>query len=120
MATDRLTLQMSEDGGIKPLSDMPRVCATGTTPHRRTAAVKLAAKIFTALAIAFAISYVAARDYSPDASAAAGKIDVLNVGTCYATSSEVFGRLTAETTLLTTISTTWRRAGRPAVPVSGT
>ena len=91
MATDRLTLQMSEDGGIKPLSDMSRVCATGTTPHRRTAAVKLAAKIFTALAIAFAISYVAARDYTPDASAAAGKIDVLNVGTCYATSSDVFG-----------------------------
>ena len=92
MATDRLTLQMSEDGGVKPLSDMPRVCATGTTPHRRTAAVKLAAKIFTALAIAFAISYVAARDYTPDASAAAGKIDVLNVGTCYATSSDVFGQ----------------------------
>ena len=53
--------------------------------------MKLAAKIFTALAIAFAISYVAARDYTPDASAAAGKIDVLNVGTCYATSSDVFG-----------------------------
>ncbi len=53
--------------------------------------MKLAAKIFTALAIALAISYVAARDYTPDASAAAGKIDVLNVGTCYATSSEVFG-----------------------------
>lgn len=54
--------------------------------------MKLAAKIFTALAIALAISYVAARDYTPDASAAAGKIDVLNVGTCYATSSDVFGQ----------------------------
>lgn len=53
--------------------------------------MKLAAKIFTALAIAFAISYVAAREFTPDASAAAGKIDVLNVGTCYATSSDVFG-----------------------------
>ena len=91
MATDRLTLQMLEDGGVEPLSDVARACASGTTPHRRTAAVKLAAKIFTALAIALAISYVAARDYTPDASAAAGKIDVLNVGTCYATSSEVFG-----------------------------
>ena len=91
MATDRLTLQMSEDGGVESPSDIERVCATGTTPHRRTAAVKLAAKIFTALAIALAISYVAARDYTPDASAAAGKIDVLNVGTCYATSSDVFG-----------------------------
>ena len=54
--------------------------------------MKLAAKIFTALAIAFAISYVAARDYTPDASAAAGQIDVLNVGTCYGTSSDVFGQ----------------------------
>ena len=53
--------------------------------------MKLAARIFTALAIALAISYVAARDHTPDASAAAGKIDVLNVGTCYATSSDVFG-----------------------------
>ena len=90
MATDRLTLQMLEDGGVESLSFTVRASATGTTPHRRTAAVKLAAKIFTALAIALAISYVAARDHTPDASAAAGKIDVLNVGTCYATSSDVF------------------------------
>ena len=53
--------------------------------------MKLAAKIFAALAIAFAISYVAAWDISPDARAAAGKIDVLNVGTCYATDSSAFG-----------------------------
>ena len=91
MATNRLTSQMLEDGGIESPSDTRRACASGTTPHRRTAAVKLAAKIFTALAIALAISYVAARDHTPDVSAAAGKIDVLNVGTCYATSSEVFG-----------------------------
>lgn len=90
MATNRLTSQMLEDGGVESQFDAVRACASGTTPHRRTAAVKLAAKIFTALAIAFAISYVAARDFAPDASAAAGKIDVLNVGTCYATSSDVF------------------------------
>lgn len=82
---------MLDDGDNESPSAERRVRASGTTPHRRTAAVKLAAKIFTALAIAFAISYVAARDYTPDASAAAGKIDVLNVGTCYATSSAVFG-----------------------------
>ena len=91
MATYRLTSQMLEDGGVESRSSTVRACASGTTPHRRTAAVKLAAKIFTALAIALAISYVAARDYTPDASAAVGKIDVLNVGTCYATSSDVFG-----------------------------
>ena len=53
--------------------------------------MKLAAKIFAALALALAISYVANWSQSPDASAAAGKIDVLNVGTCYATSASVFG-----------------------------
>ena len=53
--------------------------------------MKLAAKIFAALALALAISYVANWSQAPDASAAAGKIDVLNVGTCYATSSSVFG-----------------------------
>ena len=90
MATNRLTSQMFEDGGVESQFEAVRACASGTTPHRRTAAVKLAARIFTALAIAFAISYVAARDFTPDASAAAGKIDVLNVGTCYATSSDVF------------------------------
>ena len=90
MATNRLTSEMFEDGGVESQFDAVRACASGTTPHRRTAAVKLAARIFTALAIAFAISYVAARDFTPDASAAAGKIDVLNVGTCYATSSDVF------------------------------
>ena len=52
--------------------------------------MKLAAKIFAALALALAISYVANWSQSPDASAAAGKIDVLNVGTCYATSDSVF------------------------------
>ena len=91
MATNRLTSEMFEDGGVESQFEAVRACASGTTPHRRTAAVKLAARIFTALAIAFAISYVAARDFTPDASAAAGKIDVLNVGTCYATSSEFFG-----------------------------
>ena len=55
--------------------------------------MKLAAKIFTALAIAFAISYVVASDYETEVSAAKGKIDVLNVGTCYGTSSSVFGEV---------------------------
>ena len=53
--------------------------------------MKLAAKIFTALAIALAISYAVASDYETEVSAAAGKIDVLNVGTCYGTDSAVFG-----------------------------
>lgn len=52
--------------------------------------MKLAAKIFAALALALAISYVANWSQAPDASAATGKIDVLNVGTCYATSASVF------------------------------
>ena len=76
-------------------SNMPRSIhelstASGNQTNRRTAAVKLAAKIFAALALALAISYVANWNQAPDASAAAGKIDVLNVGTCYATSDSVF------------------------------
>ena len=77
-------------------SNMPRTkheppTSSGKQINRRTAAVKLAAKIFAVLALAIAISYVANWSQSHDASAAAGKIDVLNVGTCYATSVSVFG-----------------------------
>ena len=65
----------------------------GATTNRRTGAVKLAARFLTAMAIvSLAIMYIATRDQLPDASAATGKINVLNVGTCYATDATAFAK----------------------------
>ena len=53
--------------------------------------MKLAARFLTAMAIvSLAIMYIATRDQLPDASAATGKINALNVGTCYASDKDVF------------------------------
>ena len=53
--------------------------------------MKLAARFLTAMAIvSLAIMYIATRDQLPDASAATGKINALNVGTCYASDEDEF------------------------------
>ena len=53
--------------------------------------MKLAARFLTAMAIvSLAIMYIATRDQLPDASAATGTINALNVGTCYATDKSEF------------------------------
>ena len=63
----------------------------GATTNRRTGAVKLAARFLTAMAIvSLAIMYIATRDQLPDASADTGKINALNVGTCYASDEDEF------------------------------
>ena len=63
----------------------------GAPTNRRTGAVKLAARFLTAMAIvSLAMMYIATRDQLPDASAATGTINALNVGTCYATDETAF------------------------------
>lgn len=63
----------------------------GTSTNRRTGAVKLAARILTAMAIvSLAMMYIATRDQLPSAVAATGTINALNVGTCYATDKDEF------------------------------
>ncbi len=53
--------------------------------------MKLAARILTAMAIvSLAMMYIATRDQLPNASAATGTINALNVGTCYATDKAAF------------------------------
>ncbi len=53
--------------------------------------MKLAARFLTAMAIvSLAIMYIATRDQLPDASADTGKINALNVGTCYASDEDEF------------------------------
>lgn len=53
--------------------------------------MKLAARFLTAMAIvSLAIMYIATRDQLPDASAATGRINALNVGTCYASDKDEF------------------------------
>lgn len=55
--------------------------------------MKLAARFLTAMAIvSLAIMYIATRDQLPDASAATGVINALNVGTCYATNETAFAK----------------------------
>lgn len=55
--------------------------------------MKLAARFLTAMAIvSLAIMYIATRDQLPDASAATGTINALNVGTCYATDETAFAK----------------------------
>lgn len=55
--------------------------------------MKLAARFLTAMAIvSLAIVYVATRDNTPEASAATGVINALNVGTCYATDDTAFAK----------------------------
>ena len=65
----------------------------GATNNRRTGAVKIAARFLTAMAIvSLAIVYVATRDNLPEATAATGVINALNVGTCYATDETAFAK----------------------------
>ena len=53
--------------------------------------MKLAARFLTAMAIvSLAIMYIATRDQLPNAAAATGKINALNVGTCYASDEDEF------------------------------
>ena len=53
--------------------------------------MKLAARFLTAMAIvSLAMMYIATRDQLPDAYAETGKINALNVGTCYATDEDEF------------------------------
>ena len=55
--------------------------------------MKLAARFLTAMAIvSLAIMYIATRDQLPNASAATGVINALNVGTCYATNETAFAK----------------------------
>ena len=55
--------------------------------------MKLAARFLTAMAIvSLAIMYIATRDQLPNASAATGVINALNVGTCYATDETAFAK----------------------------
>ena len=84
----------------------------GATTNRRTGAVKLAARFLTAMAIvSLAIMYIATRDQLPDASAATGKINALNVGTCYASDEDEFRK----TDCLHGLSAAYDVAGRKDV-----
>ena len=84
----------------------------GATTNRRTGAVKLAARFLTAMAIvSLAIMYIAMRDQLPDASAATGKINALNVGTCYASDEDEFRK----TDCLHGLTTAYDVAGRKDV-----